>query len=78
MTSLHEYELAIIACPCRQQLSTYCTYCRLILEVESERILNSINEYEVNLQTTKKLTKIPPSSSNDDAADSSLSKSKVC
>ncbi|CAF2881539.1 unnamed protein product [Rotaria sp. Silwood2] len=41
-TSLHKYELAIIQCPCLEQLKTYCTYCQLILIMtEHSNILSS-------------------------------------
>jgi hypothetical protein len=42
----HEYELAIIECPCLEQLSTYCTYCRLTLSAteQSNRLLKDANQ----------------------------------
>lgn len=46
LTNSHEYELAIIECPCIEQLKTYCTYCRLILAVteQSNRLLKNSNQ----------------------------------
>lgn len=46
MTNSHEYELVIIECPCLEQLSTYCTYCRLTLSAteQSNRLLKDANQ----------------------------------
>ncbi len=131
-TNSHEYELAIIECPCLEQLRTYCTYCRVILaatnqssllfknvkqqtdisfsleffnneinindsfysqsgpyehqctvqiQVELEQVLHTINEYEINSITTKKLTDLSQPSlmleTGDEDVDNSLLESKV-
>lgn len=39
-THSYEYELAIIQCPCLEQLKTYCTYCHFILrETENLKLI---------------------------------------
>ncbi|CAF0992937.1 unnamed protein product [Rotaria sordida] len=40
LINLNKYELAIIQCPCFEQLKTYCKYCRLILIMTKEEHSN--------------------------------------
>ncbi len=46
MTNSYGYELAIIECPCVEQLKTYCTYCRLTLAAteQSKQLLKNVNQ----------------------------------